>query len=203
MDCHAAFEDRTGSSRYHLNEAALFRPFEAVHSRLPLQADDRAFGWLQQRKRTEQGQRQPYNELEPFRRRVSHFHGKDRRHDGVADHDNHEIGWKIVGAVMVEFLTAFRTVIGDLQEAPEPRAFSAVRTSAATTPPRGLGQWNRVCDGHRGTPWTALVDPYNKRYLANIQNDAAKLYGMDPYNSGMVRPGLHAHRGGAGLPAKS
>jgi len=86
MDCHAAFEDRTGSRRYRLSEAALFRSFEAVHSRLPLQADDRAFGWLQQRKRAEQGQRQPYNELEPCQRRVSHFHGKDRWHDGVADH---------------------------------------------------------------------------------------------------------------------
>ena len=90
-----------------------------MHSRLPLQADDRTLGRLEQKKRTEQGQRQPYNELKPYRRRISYLNRKDRRDDGVTDRDNHEIGWKIIGPMMMKFLTAPLTMVGDFQETQE------------------------------------------------------------------------------------
>jgi hypothetical protein len=90
-----------------------------VHPCLPLQADDRTFGRLEQKKRTEQSQRQPYDELKPYRRRISYLNREDRRDDGVTDHDDHEIGWEIVSSVVMKFLAALVTAVGDLQETPE------------------------------------------------------------------------------------
>jgi len=69
--------------------------------------------------RTEQGQRQPYDQLKPYRRRVGYLNHEDRRHDGVTDRDNHEIGWKIVSSVMLKLFATSLTTVGDFQKPPE------------------------------------------------------------------------------------
>jgi hypothetical protein len=39
-------------------------------------------------------------------------------HD-VADHDDDQIGWEIIRAMMMEFLSALRALVGDLEEPAE------------------------------------------------------------------------------------
>lgn len=134
-------------------EAALFRSSEAVHSGLPLETDDRALGWLQQSQRAEQGERQPYSELKPRQWCVSHFNGEDRRYDGVTDKDDHEIGRKVVGAMMMKTLAALLAMVGDLQEAPEQRALSAIWAFSQKSAPHCLAQGDPILDGgHPNVP---------------------------------------------------
>jgi len=69
---------------------------------------------------------------------------EDCRNDGVTDDEDHKIGRKIVGAVMKQFFAAYRTMIGNLQEAAEQFALPAVWTLHRKTPPHGFGGRNRL-----------------------------------------------------------
>jgi hypothetical protein len=65
----------------------------------------------------------------------------------VTDDDNHDIGRKVVGAMMVELLAALFTMIGDLQEAPEQQALSAVRAFSQKAAPHRSAQGDPIVDG--------------------------------------------------------
>src|SRR6266446_4973582 len=121
-----------------------FRLLEATQSELPLQSHDRSLGGLQQRERADERQRQPDQQLKPNGRRVIRLDSEDCRNDGVTDDEDHKIGRKIVGAVMKQFFAAYRTMIGNLQEAAEQFALPAVWTLHRKTPPHGFGGRNRL-----------------------------------------------------------
>jgi hypothetical protein len=71
----------------------------------------------------------------------------------MANDDHHEIGRKVVRAVMVKFLSAFAAMIGDLQILAEQMSLSAVRTLASEAKPHGSGKRNRFSGaGHGGIP---------------------------------------------------
>jgi hypothetical protein len=71
----------------------------------------------------------------------------------MPDHDDDEIGRKVVGAVVMEFFAAFFAVIGDLQKLAEQAAFPAVRAPAKKATPHGLGKRDRFFRaGHDGIP---------------------------------------------------
>src|SRR5882757_7268150 len=132
----------------------LLRRCEAMHSRLPLQADDRSLGGLQQCQRADQRQRKPYRELKPRGRRVGDLDREDRRHDDVADHDDDQIGGEIIRAMMMEFLAACGAMVGDLEEPAEQIACSAMRAFHLESPDHGCCERNGLLDRHHG----ALLD---------------------------------------------
>ena len=65
---------------------------------------------------------------------------KISRHDDVADDDDHQVGRKVVGAVMVEFFGARLTAVDHLQEPAEQFSFAAIRTPQRKAAPHGLGE---------------------------------------------------------------
>ena len=83
---------------------------------------------------------------------------QDDRHQDMTDDDDHEIGGKIVGAVVMQLLAAMRALVGDLQKGAEHAAFAAGRAAAAKAAPHRLGGGGRqgliVYGSHPG-----ILDP--------------------------------------------
>lgn len=132
--CHASFAlCVTGTVRdlgARPGGAGLLRFLESVHTRVPLQGDDRAFDRLQQPQRHDQARRRPDRQMRREGRRELLFRPENQRNQHVSDDHDHEVGWKIVSAVMMKFLAARSTTVGDLQEGTEQPALSAGRALA-------------------------------------------------------------------------
>ena len=104
---------------------------ETMHAICPLPADDRALDRLQQPERQNQRQRQPEQEMHPIGRREGNLDREHERHHDVTDNENDEIGRSVVGALMMERLSAGRAMIGHLQECAKQPAAAAMRADAA------------------------------------------------------------------------
>ena len=92
---------------------------------------------LKKSQRAYECQRQPHSELKPSWRCVSHLYCEYCRHDDMTDHNNHEVGGEIVGAVLMEFFSALRTMVRNFQEAFKQMASSAVGTFPTEAAPQG------------------------------------------------------------------
>jgi hypothetical protein len=124
---------------------------------------------------------QPDQQLQPNGRRVIRLDSENCRNDGVTDHEDHKIRWKIVGAVMKQFFAAFLTMIGNPQEAAEQFALPAVWAPHRKAPPHGFGWRDKLSlrDGHDKPSF--LTDPYNMEKMSNNQKQIRKLHGLAPY----------------------
>ena len=96
--CHRLKQGR--ERELQAGELPQFRFLETVHPELPLQPNDRPLRRLQKRQCAGDYQRQPDQELEPHRRRVIDLDSERRWNDGVTDDEDHDVGRKIVGAVI-------------------------------------------------------------------------------------------------------
>jgi hypothetical protein len=89
------------------------------------------------------------------RRRHPTLPARAGRNNYLANDDHEEIGRKVVGAVVLEFLTAYLAMIGSLQISGEQMALSAVQALASEAKPHGSGKRNRfIKAGHGGTSLT-------------------------------------------------
>ena len=71
---------------------------------------------------------------------------QDQRHHQMADDDDHQIGRKVVGALMMQFLAAHLALVRDLQERAEHVPLAAVRAAAAQAVPEvGFQGWSLIC----------------------------------------------------------
>jgi len=104
-----------------------------VHAGVPLQRHHRALDGLQQADRQDQYQRQPDRRVQQVGRRPRQLDIECQRHDHVPDHDDHEVGGEVVGAMMVKGLATRPASIGDFHEASEETALAAGRAAAAQT----------------------------------------------------------------------
>ena len=80
----------------------------------------------------------PQRHADPDRRSDFGFHHQHDRHQDVADDDDHQIGGKIVGAVVMQLLAAVRALVGDLQKGAEHTALAAGRAAPAQPAPQRL-----------------------------------------------------------------
>ena len=74
--------------------------------------------------------------MDPVGRLVDHFDMQDQRHDQVADDHDHQIGRKVVGALMMQFLAAGLAAIRDFEKRTEDVPFTTGRTLAAQAVPQ-------------------------------------------------------------------
>ena len=111
-----------------------------MHTGLPLEADDSALRGLQQRQGSEQGYRQPNQQLKPSRRRISNLDGEKSRHHNVANDHDDKIRGKVVGALRCVILSANFAAIDDLQKTAEQMAAAAVWALHGEPAPQGFGE---------------------------------------------------------------
>jgi hypothetical protein len=95
-----------------------------------LQTDNSAFDRLQESERKDQGQGRPESEMHPHRRLEPGLRRQDAISDEVPDKEDHEVGRKIVGPVMVKLASARLAPIRDLEEAAKETAIAAGRATA-------------------------------------------------------------------------
>src|SRR5262245_46622190 len=69
----------------------------------------------------------PQRRVYPERRSVCHLHGEDEEYNNVADDHDGEVRRRVVGAVVVQLLTAMGAGIDDFEIAPGHGAFAAGR----------------------------------------------------------------------------
>ncbi len=104
---------------------------ETMHSPRPLKGYDGALDRLDQRDGEDEGEGRPDDAL-PQERDVEEvidlYH---RRHEDMAEQQDHDIGREIIGLMPVQRLAAKRAAIRRLQEGSEQPAFTAGRASAA------------------------------------------------------------------------
>ena len=101
---------------------------EAVHTQSPLITNEGSLDARQQPKADQDGSRHPDRELNPRRRRVELLKYKDTGDDHVGGDCHHEVGWRIVGALVKQFGAALRAEVVDLQILPIERALAAGST---------------------------------------------------------------------------
>src|SRR2546421_919206 len=139
----AAYHGRSGADQRStrcLNRAALFLGFlEPVHAGMPLQGDDCTLDRLKQQQREDQRQRQEHRGMDPVGRLIGHLDMQNKRHDQVPDDHDDQIGRKVVGPLVMQFLAADIAAVRDLEEAAEHAAVAAIRAAPAqAAPQRGL-----------------------------------------------------------------
>lgn len=120
---------------------------EAVHVERPLQGDDRALHHRQEDEREHQGEDDPDRNLQREGWGPDPFHHEHQRDQEFADDENREIGRRIVGAVVMKFFAALRTLVRDLQIAPEQSLAAAIRAAQAGTQKHG---------GERASAWRLI-----------------------------------------------
>src|SRR5690606_551666 len=103
---------------------------EAVHVKRPLQADDGAFGRLQEQERHEDRNRNPDRQVKPAWPDGDRFDAHESADDDMTDNCDHQVGWQVVGAVVMYLFTAFLAGIDCLQEGTEEPTFTAMCTIA-------------------------------------------------------------------------
>jgi hypothetical protein len=86
------------------------------------------------------------------------FDNQDERHHDVTRNEYGEIGWRVIGPLVMQFLATGSTPVGDLHEPVEHPSPAASRATAAKPPPhglfprtanRGLFRFNGNCHGSR------------------------------------------------------
>ena len=98
---------------------------------------------FQARKKPESEQnhrRQPDREVHRDGRLQFTFGQQDQRHDDMPDDDHRQVGRKIVGTDMAQFLGAGAALRLRLEEAGEQPGFAAARAGLAESPPHQRGK---------------------------------------------------------------
>jgi hypothetical protein len=98
-----------------------------VHEKRPLERDQRPFDDRQDGQGEDERKRKPQRRVYPERRSVCHLHGEDEAYNDVADDHDGEVRRRVVGAVVVQLLTAMEAGIDDFEIAPEHGALAAGR----------------------------------------------------------------------------
>jgi hypothetical protein len=95
-----------------------------------LQGNDGAFNRLQQAERQDEGRRQPQQQMHPVRRREVGLHREHGGHQQEANDEDHDVGGKIVGAMMVQLFAAHLAMIPHLEKGAEHPPLAAAGTAA-------------------------------------------------------------------------
>jgi hypothetical protein len=110
------------------------RSTKAVHPECPLQAHERALHSRQQQERQQKRQRQPHGPVHPNGRCIGALHPKHATNRDVAHDTDGEIGGRVIGAMMMQFLATCRTAISHLEERAKQSAFTAAWTPQPKPP---------------------------------------------------------------------
>ena len=106
--------------------------------------DNHTFQSRQEPERQQQGHRQPNHQVHGNRRLELAFGQKNQRHDDMPDDNHRQVGWKIVGADVTEFLATGVTVVRGLKVLPKKlRAATAGTSLTETAPKKGAEAGNR------------------------------------------------------------
>jgi len=109
-----------------------FAAVEAVHAQGPLIGDESAFEDRQEPKRENERKGGPDHRMQPDRRIGPEFLGeKHQGSNNMTDNDDRHIRWRIVGALMEEFLAATGADIIDLEIGAEHRSGAAAGGATA------------------------------------------------------------------------
>ena len=100
---------------------------EAVHPKRPLQPDQGALDAGQQEEAHQDDHRAPDGGVNPHRRRIGRLNRHQRADDDVAGDQHREVGWCVIGAVVMQFLPTRRTALVNLEIAAVDFAFAAGR----------------------------------------------------------------------------
>lgn len=93
----------------------------------PLKSDNGALDRLEEAHHQGERDRQPEHHVHPRRRREGRFHGEHDRDQEVTGDENYNVGWEVVGPMVVKLLTASRAAVRDLKERAKQPAFAALR----------------------------------------------------------------------------
>ena len=157
---------------------------EAVHSHVPLQRNDGAFDRLQQTEGENEGGRQPQHQVHPVRRRKIGLHRQHGRNQQVADDEDHDIGGKIIGPMMVQLLAAHLAMILHLKKGAEHPSLAAARAAAEKPAHDLVAQQSRGKGiGHRVLPRIACVKRIHtiSSSLLTLNAMSERMYGLAPY----------------------
>jgi len=113
---------------------------EPVHEQGPLQADGSTFNGLQQEQRHHNDHRTPYSHMSQQRKVGGGFHAHESRNHNVADNENRQIGWQVIGALFGVILATDGAMIDRLHKGTKQPAFAAMRAAALEASPQRLLQ---------------------------------------------------------------
>ncbi len=109
---------------------------EAVHPQRPLQADQRALDAGQKRERHQAAQDAEHGRDQPSWQFGPVILGRDvKRDQNVADQEDGHVGGRIVGAVVVQILSAGRAMIVHLEISAKDGALPTMGTAAEKAAP--------------------------------------------------------------------
>ena len=117
----------------------MIRTFETVHAQRPLIGDQAGLGDRQEPEGKDESQGRPDHRVQPDRRLRPEFLGqKHQSSDDMAHDEDRDIGRRVIGAMMEEFLAAIRATIVHFEIGLKYLPFSTGRTGAAQALANGI-----------------------------------------------------------------